>query len=295
MTESNNLSALFTLPDSRSPTGYTTALVWTGNNAGLRPETAKSWSLGMDFTPPSQPNFSAAVTYFDFVFANRINETTDLPMDVLDNPALAWLVMPGASAGQQAEVCRRSQFIGLQSDCATAPIGALVDMRLRNIQTLKTNGVDITTRYQLGTPLGLFKYGLDSTYVLRYAQADTPTTPINDVRNTPHNPPGLKLRSSIEWDLRGLWLATFMNYQGGYHDPSSDRDVSSWTTIDATLGYTLKDGDSNSRGETRFSLRGLNIFNVNPPLLLDSIGLGYDHENADLLGRRVSISIQRRW
>jgi outer membrane receptor protein involved in Fe transport len=90
-----------------------------------------------------------------------------------------------------------------------------------------------------------------------------------------------------------LWLAAFVNFQTGYHDPSADRQVSSWTTIDATVGYTLK--DRNSDGETKFSVRGLNIFNVNPPLLLDTIGLGYDHENADLLGRRASVSIQRCW
>jgi hypothetical protein len=54
--------------------------------------------------------------------------------------------------------------------------------RLRNIQTLKTNWFDLTTRYRQRTRLGVFKYGLESTYVLRYAQADTPTSPISDVR-----------------------------------------------------------------------------------------------------------------
>jgi iron complex outermembrane receptor protein len=295
LTESNNISALFSLADPSSKSGYTTALVWTGNNADLRPETVKSWSLGVSFSPLNVPQLSIGLTYYDFVFSNRIEETTDLPLDALSNPTLSWLVTRHVTPADLTTVCQRSEFIGVQTDCTSAEIGALVDMRLRNIQALKTNGLDFTLHYQIPTSVGLFKYGFDSTRVLRYAQSDTPTSPIADLRNTPHNPPGLKFRNGLEWTLRGMWIATFVNYQSGYDDPSSHRAVSHWTTVDATLGIAVPDPFPNSNGETRISIRGLNILNKDPPVLLDTIGVGYDHENGSLRGRVMSIALQRRW
>jgi len=49
-------------------------------------------------------------------------------------------------------------------------------------------------------------------------------------------------------------------------------------------------------GDTTISLRGFNVFNKQPPFLNNDVGaVGYDPENADLLGRRVSLKIEHEW
>lgn len=294
VTESNNFSGLYTLEDPRSATGYTTALVWGGSNANLRPETARSVSFGTAYSPQSIANLQMALSYFDFVFNHRIQETSGLPLDALSDPKYAWWVTRGISPTQQAAVCSRSFYNGIQSECATANVGALVDIRLHNSQTLKTKGILFSTHYRFDLPLGQMTFGLNSTYVLRYALANAPTDPLQDLRNTPHNPPGFKSRGSLTWNDRDVWISSFVNYQQGYRDPQTGRAVSSWTTLDATLGVTLSESGDHS-GRTQIVVRGSNLFNRDPPLLIDYVGRGYDPENADPYGRRVTLTLQRRW
>jgi outer membrane receptor protein involved in Fe transport len=62
------------------------------------------------------------------------------------------------------------------------------------------------------------------------------------------------------------------------------------------VGYRFRLLDKTIGGNTTLSLRGLNVFNQQPPFLDNAIGaVGYDPENADLLGRRVSLSIEHEW
>ena len=47
---------------------------------------------------------------------------------------------------------------------------------------------------------------------------------------------------------------------------------------------------------TTIHLRGANVFNKQPPFLNNDVGaVAYDPENADLLGRRVSLNLRHEW
>lgn len=293
LSETNNISELFLLPDSRSISGYSTTLVWAGNNAHLGLERATSWDLQLTFAPANLPGLSAGITYFNTVFANQIYRTPNLSMNILTDPGQSWLVTRTVTPAQRAQICGNSRFIGNQPDCLNADIESIVDMRLRNMERLITDGFDLSGHYRLDLPVGHLSFGLNATYVLRYAEALSPTAPIVNVRNTPHNPPGLRFRGMAGWERRGLSGLLAMNYQSGYRDVFSipNRPVDSWATFDASIGYRWPVRTGYSK-EWDVFIVGRNVFNSNPPFVNDSLyGIGYDPENGDLLGRRVSLNL----
>jgi outer membrane receptor protein involved in Fe transport len=296
--EASNVSSLFALADPRAASGYSTALVWTGQNAGLRPESAKTWSLGVSWVPVSYSSTVLAVTYFNTLFSNRIYQISSLPLDVLTNPQFSNLLERSVSNDLRRHVCEHSEFQGALQSCLATPIDALVDLRLRNGERLQTDGIDLAGGYGWQTRWGQLNLRIDGTYVLRYAEAATPTGALTDLRNTPHNPPAVRFRSSLGWQQRRFWISTALNYQGGYRDnmdPLGNRAVSDWAQVDATAGWEGS-GDVFGASRLRLYVSAQNIFNTDPPFLNDSRdAIGYDPENGDLLGRRVSLNADVRW
>jgi iron complex outermembrane receptor protein len=298
LNEAPNISGVVVLPDPKSPSGYTQALVWAGNNSGLRPETAHSWTLGLTFSPPLHPNFTAESSYFNIVSSNRIYSVQALPPSVFSDPQYSYLITRNVTSSARANVCARSQFLGTEQQCLDSDVGALVDLRLRNIGALATDGFDITSRYGRDTPIGALGVNLTASYVLHYKEAATSGGSLIGDRNTPHNPTALRLRSLFNWENRGFSISPAINFQSSYTDTASlpNRPVSAWMTWDLVLAYKARPLDLLWGGETIASLRGYNVFNKQPPFLNNGISsIGYDPENADLLGRRVSLAIEHRW
>jgi hypothetical protein len=184
------------------------------------------------------------------------------------------------------------------ADCKIATINALVDLRLRNAETLKTDGFDLTARLPIETRFGRFLFDTNSTYILRYAQATTPTSPIISLLDQPHYPLFFRARTTAGWERRDFWLAATFNYQGGYKDIDTDphRPVNSWATWDLSVGYRMS-GDAFWAGrETQFVFSAHNLFNQNPPFLNNwAEQIGYDQENGNLLGRRLRIELRVKW
>jgi len=298
LNESPNISEIFPLVDPNSPKGFTSVLAVTGNNSGLRPETSHSWTLGLAFAPPSNLNLTLSGNYFNIVSSNRIVALTPLPLTVLGDPRYDYVVNRSVSSAARADVCSHSQFIGEQSQCLGSDVGAIVDLRLRNMERLEADGLDLSARYGRDTSFGVVAANVAATYFLHYREAQTPGSPLVEYRNTDHNPPALRLRGLFNWEHHGVSVSPAINFQSSYTDVDSfpSRSVSSWMTWDLVLGYEVRPVDAAIGGETTVSLRGQNVFNKQPPFLNNSLSaLGYDPENGDLLGRRVSIAIQHRW
>ncbi|MFL6605210.1 MAG: TonB-dependent receptor domain-containing protein [Steroidobacteraceae bacterium] len=298
LNESANSSEIFTLPDANSPLRSVRALVVSGNNSGLRPETSHSWRLGVTFAPATNPNLTFSGSYFNIVSSNRIVALTPMPLSVLADPRYSYVVGRSVSLAEREEVCNHSRFVGEQSRCLDSDVAAIVDLRLRNTERLEVDGLDLSGRYGRDTFFGVVDGNIAATYFLHYREAQMPAGPLVEYRNTDHNPPALRLRGLFSWERHGLWVSPAINFQSGYVDIDNlpQRPVSSWMTWDVVTGYRASSFDSALGGETMVSLRGQNVFNKQPPFLRNGLsGVGYDPENGDLLGRRVSVALQHRW
>jgi len=269
-----------------------------GTNPSLQPETARSWAVGTDFTLPSVPGLSVSFTYFNITYANRITDA-QVTADALSQPNLAWLFTRNATSADLASACQHSVYQqGTAQDCLNSGATIIMDDRLRNIAMLKTNGLDLIGKYTTNNRAGRFDFGLNGTYLFRYAQSNTPTSALDDIVSTQNNPINLRARGSVAWERRGLGVAGFINFENSYRDTVSvpSRGVSPWTTLDLQLSYQTPGDSLGWLGNTQVALNVQNLFNVNPPFLNNAaVGIGYDQENADLYGRLVSFEIRKRW
>lgn len=300
LSESGNISEIIPLqdPDPHSATGFANVLALAGNNAALRPETAQSRSLGLNFAPRFYPGASLALTYFHTRYYDLVAQSPYLSATALSDPTFQPYIISNPSAQERQSLCQQGQFLGLQSDCLHMPIAAIIDLRLHNRAVIQTSGLDFNTRLPFDTHLGTFTLGLLGTYLLDYSEAPTSSSPLTSVLDTEHNPISVRLRASAGWTNGAFTLATFANYQGSYSDIESvpTRHVSSWTTIDATLAWKPEiSGFPELKGAT-VRLGVLNLLNRNPPFLNNVYEkIGYDEENGDLTGRELSLTVRTQW
>jgi len=125
-----------------------------------------------------------------------------------------------------------------------------------------------------------------------------PFSPLLQLRNTDHNPLALRLRGTVGWEFRDFWASTSVNFQGGYTniDTAPTARVGSWTTVDASLGYTISSHAFAPVQDFQIRLSGQNIFNASPPFVVNTAqALGYDQENANVLGRLATIQLRVHW
>jgi iron complex outermembrane recepter protein len=296
LVESGNLSTIRVLPDPTAASGLSKVLLWAGNNADLRPESAKSWTLGLTLHSESHPENSIALTYFNTVFSNLVSNAPDLAPNMLEDPALTWLVDRNVTDAIRQRICEHTHFFGVSADCLNAGIGAVIDLRLHNLATIKTRGVDLISHYSFELKRSTLALGLLGNYILKYAEAQTVSSPLTSVLNTEHNPINLRFRGSVTWKYGGFSIAAFGNYQHGYQDVESQRHVPSWTTADLTLQYTMPEEWKGLWGGLGVAVSALNVLNTYPPFLNNyAEQIGYDEENGDLNGRSVTLTLRKRW
>jgi iron complex outermembrane receptor protein len=277
--------------DPRSTIGHPRAFVLAGPIPDLKPETARTWTAGVDLTPPAIRNLSLSLTYFGIAYQGRIQSPGDSVTFLTQEEEFSSLITRNPTPAQINAVCTKPPLAG--GDCSQ-PIAAILDVRFRNLASLKTRGVDAALDYFLDTAWGKVSSSLNGTYTIDQRQQISPTAPVFDVVSTVGNPPSLRLVETLSWSLRGWTVQTTVNYTGAYRDPGSVpvRKVDSWTTVDVNIGYRV-DGGSGWLANTQCNLGTNNALDQRPPFVNQP--LGYDPANANLLGRQVSLLVVKRW
>jgi outer membrane receptor protein involved in Fe transport len=134
-----------------------------GGNPLLRPEKAKTWTVGAVLRPSFLRNFSATIDYYNVKITGAVSSPT--PQDVIAACFGATPTAPGANAGLPActSIGRNPVSGGLDGppDTTTGLPSAL-----SNLGRIETDGVDLTANYRLtlgqilGTPARLnFSFG----------------------------------------------------------------------------------------------------------------------------------------
>jgi outer membrane receptor protein involved in Fe transport len=284
--------------DPESPTGRSLALELFGPLRDLRPETARTWTVGVDFAPPEAQNYSVSVSYFDIDYRGKIHNPGPSAAAFLTQEAeFASLITRNPTQAQIDAVCTKPPLSG--GDC-TQPIAAILDNRFRNLAGITTRGVDAALDYWFDSSNGKWSLGVNGTYTLDFRQQITDTAPVFDLVDTVGNPLQLRLAAHLSWSLKGWTAQAIVNHSGSYRDPDSvpARRVDAWTTLDFNIGYRV-DGGQGWLAHTQCNLGIINALDQRPPFVnqfdLESGTLGYDPANASLLGRQVSLQVVKRW
>jgi outer membrane receptor protein involved in Fe transport len=184
------------------------------------------------------------------------------------------------------------------AQCANAPVNVLVDLRVRNLGVLLTDGLDFNASYALPTAAGQLKFTLNGTWLRDFSEAQTADQPLTSLLNTENEPINLRLRASTAWRYRNWSTLLAANFTNSYRDTASipQRRVDSWTTFDLQLRYDFSDDASSWLRGMSVELNARNLFNVDPPFLNNQVTyIGYDQENADPYGRLLSLQLRKRW
>lgn len=172
----------------------------------------------------------------------------------------------------------------------------ILDNRFRNNASTTQRGVDLDTSYAFGVGQTDVALSLAGQYIIESKRRVTSSAPEVNALNDVYLPVDLKLRGGVALNRQQLAMGLFVNYADNYHDSSNPNDphVSSWTTVDLNIGYRFAPSLW-PEGETLLAFNVQNIFDRDPPFVVNSINTGYDPTNATALGRFVSMSLTHQW
>lgn len=266
-----------------------------GGNLDLQPETAKSWTAGIDYSSQSLPGLKLSLTWFDTRFNGQIGTpVAENLANALINPAYAPFIQPldATNAADQAKVAAVLAGTTSAGLYPTTAYTAIVDSRYVNTGGLHVSGIDLTARY--GLPLGGGKLDLTSnvSYLLDYERKVTPNSSWLSLLDQARQPVDLRAKLGATWTREAWSLTGGLNYVDDYKTAQGTR-IDSWTTIDAQLSWRAQ-GSGWSKGLSA-ALSVQNLFDTDPPFYDDPQGVGYDSANADPLGRFVSFQLTKRW
>lgn len=279
--------------------GSLLTLILVGGNPDLKPETATSWTTGLDFTPARWPGLKLNATLFETRFKDRIGQPAiDNLLTVLSAPELASFrsfVSPNTSTADRARVQ------ALLDDPATLFAGlfdvtayrAIADARNVNTGQVRVRGLDLSGSYQTrlaGAPLSLQG---NLSWLMNYDRKVTPTSRAVALAGVAGYPADLRARISATWTRGSLAYTAALNHVGDSHDEAGHR-LKSWTTGDLQVRWE----PTNAGGPWRnlsLSLTVQNLLDTDPPFYDSPLAVGYDPANADPIGRLVAVQLSKRW
>jgi iron complex outermembrane recepter protein len=288
-----------------------------GGNTNVKPETATTWSLGMDYKPSFAPNLSISLNYFNIDYKNVIY-TPGQSAAALTNGAYSQFVIANPTQAQvQSYITSQPFYAGLGSlpGCATLTnantsayscVGAILLGTRANAGEEKMQGLDFSVNYRLETAIGRFRAGVSGTYLFNYDVALVPGVPfvhsVNQLNATDvalGDPMRFRARAQLGYSGYGFDANAFINYVNAYSiigvvSASQNERVPSYTTVDASLSYTFGK-DSGALHDLKLAVNAINLFAAAPPLAIVSTTQQYDPANASVLGRQVSLSLTKKF
>lgn len=287
----------------RNPNQQIYGIYITGARRDLKNETADTRSVGIELTPAITRSVNIKISYFDVVFKDQVGPPArNIDEAILDSTFSQFVNLSPTLADVQAACALAPEgylFIS-PGDCEVpGRIQFIYDARETNIARTKVKGMDLDVRIPIHAGrIGRFVVQGLATYLIDYKLAATSKAFYSEKVNTAGRPLTFKAKSSVIWESPlGIVANADVNYAGKYEDDIQNRKISSWTTFDLGVSYTFYEGKSRhilSDTSARFTVN--NIFNNTPPFYEDpALLVAYDAANADPFGRRVSLSIVKKW
>lgn len=295
-----------------SPSASLSTVSYIGGRAGIQPETADTWSLGLDIAPPSMPGFRVNGSLYWIDYRNRISllGPTAVNMGVADeyitfNPTY----FPTRSNVTQAEFdalvagLLANPLYGFPTPPAS-PVPFVVDGRQLNTGRIKTSGLDLMASYDFALGGLEAHVAASGTYVFKYEVQQIPGTPIVDQVNKYGYQPRFRGRLEAGIEKGGWALTGWLNYVNPYEVNASDTSplasaeylkIDGHATVDLSLSYETGE-NAGLFEKMRFQVVANNLFDAKPPFFLNAgggVSILYDPQLANAFGRIVSLRVSK--
>lgn len=309
LSESNAQVIYANLPDPAAADGNTYTILLGGGNRGLGPEVAETWTAGVDIQPTSIPGLSMSATLFDIKYEDRIRSPTSSPITILFDEAILGSVIDRTPSLLEATALLNSPALFNLTGIAFGPfsndpndVGAIADIRLQNLASHDTRGLDGSISYYYPTARGDLSFGASATYYDSVKQSIVPEAEDIERVDSLFFPIDFKARASMGWSNGGLNINAYVNYADNYSNNSVSpvEPISSYTTMDLSASYTFEDEtNAGVLSGARLYASVSNVFDKSPPFvsspLLRLNEIGYDPTNADPLGRFFTVGVTKSW
>ncbi|MNU27024.1 Vitamin B12 transporter BtuB precursor [compost metagenome] len=268
-----------------------TSIYLYGGNPDLKPETAETWTAGVDYRADSGARLSLG--YFDIRFADRINQPVNENLQAaLTDPDLAPFVRIVDPAGNPADLALVKSYVeapGFPAAGLYPPdaYGAVLDGRWVNAAAVEVRGLDLAGSWPLRFDAHELVVDVSASWLLDFDQQNTPAAPMRSVRGLVGYPSELRSRAGLTWTRGEVSAGLSWSHVAAYEDRMG-AGIDAWNTADLQLSWDRGDG-----------LRALfniqNLFDADPPFYDATSGVGFDPGGADALGRVVSLQLIKRW
>jgi iron complex outermembrane recepter protein len=290
-----NTFVAFARPGETAPAGGGTAAV-QGSLPGLQPQTAKTWSVGMDFD--MIPGLKLSANYYNVHFQDILRSPfSNTPFT--DYPANYQTKVTGFTPAEVAA------FFGNTAGAATtiAAIGSnivyeMVDFRTGNFGILDTAGVDVSANYNMETGFGSFDFGVNANVPTnRKAQISSSSAVVDELLL---NNSKLNLTATVGTTIGGFRAQASVYHSGGYDItpltaiavPQSS--VGSFSTVNLFFKYDVP-SSSGILKDLSFTANVNNVFDTNPPELRRNNNNELGFANGSTLGRLVQFGVNKKF
>ncbi len=237
------------------------AMVLQGSSPGLRPQTADSWAIGMEFTPGAGFRFGGEFYSIDLKNAlGTLNPS--VTSTYTTNPDLyTYNVTAPQYAAFLATLTNGSSLAAQQP---ASNIAIIVDTRTTNLNAAKIEGIDFHASYDVDTTIGHLTLGINGT---RQTKAFITNGGVSSDRLGIGSP---KFLASTYAALKtGPFSTRFtVNYNGKFTDEANNNlgfpnEVNPFMVANMTVGYDFGKSEGDDNG---LSLRLIvdNMFNKKP-------------------------------
>jgi iron complex outermembrane recepter protein len=292
-----NAAEVLQIPNSRGTSSF--ALLETGGDANLRPETARTWTVGADYDSERVKGLHISATYYDISYIDRISRIPTF-YSALTDPLFAPFVTLSPSAAQQQSVISAAGpnfFNTTTTPYSPSIVAALVNDELVNVARQDIKGVDLSANYKVPTYKGSLEIFANASY-LDLRQQFVPGAPEVEISGQAFEPAKFRARGGATFGFGPLSATGIVNYTGGEVNSyvPDNTHIASWTTFDVQLGFRPQLGGVLSGFQAALSVQ--NLFDRDPPFVLfDQYvpGLHYDPTNASVLGRFISLRLSKEF
>lgn len=265
----------------------------TSGNPNLKPEIAKTWSVGLVLEPKFLPGFAASIDFYDMSLSGAVATLSSLQtlQDCEDS---------GGTAPSCANITRPLPF----TDKTPANYPTEVSVVGTNIAVIKTRGVDIDASYRTDIGPGRAAIRLYASYIDRFQTQLSSNQPLIDFAG--YNAAGaggvagaipkVKGALSLSYDLKRVSVFIQENLIGkiklGPTLVYAEPDVPAQVTTDLML--TVRPAVMHGRAEVFFSVA--NLFDQKAPLVYGftapGIGLSTIQNLYDTTGRQFTFGVR---
>lgn len=286
--------------DPLSPSGTSVGYTLGGGNTNLKPETATTYSFGVDYKPV--PRADLNLNFFDIDYKNQISSYLS-DLTILQQTAqLGSLITRCPSAACTSLINQYVTTLPVFGPILANPSVFVNGLEL-NLGKTQTQGVDIQGSYAIPTDhAGTWTVGLSGTLTTKYDVQYTPTgTSFNEL-NTIGYPLKFRARGSVGWNIGALTAIAFVNFENSYTNTQVTpiETIGSFTTFDFNAVYDLGAAISSMITKNMtVTLHVNNVFDRDPPYvnipLSANGGGGFDPGAASPLGRVISLAIRKKF